>query len=79
MAERKGDWFTGHGTLSEKQFIDSIGRHSKALMSRRGLLVGYVAAVKRRVDWGAMNGEAVIAYAQDALAREEKIFKRRWV
>ena len=79
MAERKGEWYTGHNTLSEKQFIDGIGRHSRALMSRRALLVGYLAAAKRRTDWGSMNSDAVITYAKDALARESVMFKRRWV
>lgn len=45
-----------HGTLHEKAFIARIGKNEKALR-------GYIAAAKRRTDWGQINRTSVTTYA----------------
>lgn len=53
----------GWGTLAEKRFIDSIGRHSLLAADRVQLLRNYLESLARRYRWGSIDRHAIEAYA----------------
>ena len=60
-------------TENEKEWLNNIGQHNKN--RRNNLTVShalqfYLEASKKRVNWGSMNKEEVIAYAENLLAKE---------
>ena len=59
-------------TEHEIEFIRSLGTNNKeaAKMPRHQLLRNYIAASRRRVDWGAINNLKAIGFAIDELVRE---------
>ena len=56
-----------HTTDHELQFIEKIGLCSECDFSIKQLLRGYIAAAKRRTDWGGVSPGAVIARAEQRL------------
>ena len=52
----------GWGTLSEKRFIDGIGRHSLLAADRVQLLRNYIDSMSRRYRWGSIDRHAIEAY-----------------
>lgn len=58
-----------HTTDDELRFIDEIGVSSRCDFSIQQLLRGYIAAAKRRTDWGGVSPGAVIAHAERRLAQ----------
>ena len=66
MAE---SWATQH----EVTFLKNLGRHREGhevIPMRRTLLENYVKAARKRADWGDVNSEKVIAFAEAQLAEE---------
>ena len=62
--------------------INNIGQHNKNRrnnLTTSHALQKYLEASKKRVNWGSMNKEEVIAYAENLLKRELdiNILKRR--
>lgn len=60
----KNKMAVAHTTIDELNFLDSMGVIFPAQM----LLRGYIAAAKRRVDWGCIDAAAVIERAEKRLA-----------
>lgn len=58
----------------EKEFIDSIGEHSVSsvlnTLSKAQLLAKYIAACRKRVNWGNLDKFEVIEYAQKVLLKK---------
>lgn len=54
-----------HSTENELDFLDRIGRHCeyRSEVRRMNALEGYIAAAKKRTDWGSVDKDRVIAYA----------------
>ncbi len=64
---------TSWATEQELTFIKKLGTHREGHEInpiRLGLLVSYVEAARHRLDWGSMDGEKIIQYAEDQLAEE---------
>lgn len=58
----------------EKEFIDGIGEHSVSnvlnTLSKSQLLAKYIAACRKRVNWGNLDKFEVIEYAQKVLSKK---------
>lgn len=64
---------TSWATEQELTFIRKLGTHREGHEihpMRLGLLASYVEAARLRLDWGSMNGEKIIQFAEDQLAAE---------
>ena len=63
---------TSFSTEHEIEFIRSLGTNNKeaAKMPRHQLLRNYIAASRRRFNWGAINNLKAIGFACDELVRE---------
>jgi len=60
-------------TQQELTFLKNLGRHREGyeiIPMRRKLLENYVKAARKRADWGNVNSEKVIAFAEAQLAEE---------
>jgi hypothetical protein len=61
-------------TQQEVTFLKNLGRHREGheiIPMRRRLLENYVKAARKRADWGNVNSEKVIAFAEAQLAEED--------
>ena len=61
-------------TQQEVTFLKNLGRHREGheiIPMRRTLLENYVKAARKRADWGNVNSEKVIAFAEAQLAEED--------
>ena len=60
-------------TQQELTFLKNLGRYREGhevISMRRKLLENYVKAARKRADWGSVNSEKVIAFAEKQLAEE---------
>lgn len=60
-------------TQQELTFLKRLGTYREGheiTPMRRKLLANYVKAARERVDWGDVNGEKVIQFAEDQYAQE---------
>ena len=64
-----------YNTADELDFISKLGSYNAGTPSRVVLLHRYIKAFPRRVDWGSIEKEKVLAHARAKLAKE--IEKRR--
>lgn len=57
---------------NEKKFIREIGSFNEvgASMSRASLLKNYIIGIEKRVNWGGMDPEEIMAYARKQLEME---------
>lgn len=61
----------GYGLLAEMEFIDGLGSHSVATsdLSRRELLLLYLATLARRTRWGSLDRHVIETHVRTALGR----------
>jgi len=57
----------GWRTADEVRFVEGLGRHGSNGLSRRELLLKYLAAAKKRKAWERVNSERVIQHARELL------------
>ena len=60
-------------TQQELTFLKNLGTYREGheiTPMRLKLLANYVKAARKRVDWGNVNGEKVIRFAENQLAEE---------
>jgi hypothetical protein len=65
---------TSWATEQEITFIKKLGSHREGheiTPMRLELLMSYVQAARHRLDWGNMNGEKIIQFAERAAAHPE--------
>ena len=58
-----------HTTDQELKFIDKLGFLSESGVTRKELLIKYIAAAEKRADWGGIVRDMVIGYAHGCLAK----------
>ena len=61
-------------TQQEVAFLKNLGRYREGhevIPMRRKLLENYVKAARKRANWGNVNSETVIAFAEAQLAEED--------
>lgn len=58
-----------HTTDQELKFIDKLGFFSESGITRKELLIKYIAAAQKRADWGEIVRDMVIGYAHGCLAK----------
>lgn len=58
-----------HTTDQELKFIDKLGFFSECGLTRKQLLINYIAAAQKRADWGEIVRDMVIGYAHGCLAK----------
>jgi hypothetical protein len=64
---------TSWATEQEITFIKKLWSHREGheiTPMRLELLMSYVQAARHRLDWGNMNGEKIIQFAENQLAEE---------
>ncbi|MXS81556.1 hypothetical protein [Nitrosomonas oligotropha] len=58
-----------HTTDQELKFIDKLGFFSECELTRKQLLINYIAAAEKRTDWGGIVRDMVVGYAHGCLAK----------
>ena len=60
-------WSVVWTTAEELNFLDNLGRNKVKGLTRRELLLKYLAAAKSRSAWGQINRDRAIQRARDLL------------
>lgn len=54
-------------TIHEKEWLDGLGTHRRNSLPKSIALAKYIENSKKRTDWGTINKEEVLKYANDLL------------